>query len=245
MLRLGRSRSLVASIVLGVVLLLAPSEARAETEDDFDTADGVKGCRDFIEANERELAQWEAEQPPVPYKYPREKKWLHAPWPRFFGTIGSSGELLLATLLPHVGAQFRGDAPAAYVSWPWSFVLDPPFSCSRKKGTFVVHGHRAHRVLVEPAVVSSKRGIGVSVRPGYRFVYHPTSWVVGPGAGLGTTIDIQGNREPFRFSVSPEAALRFGQCCRPSYFMLAVRYDHYFAGTVTDIVGASLGYTFF
>lgn len=227
-------------------MLLSSGSARAQGAGaDVDAANGVSGCREFIEENDRELAAWEAEQPPVPYKYPVEKKWLHAPWARLFGNIGSAGELILATVLPHVGAQFRGDAPAAYISWPWSFVLDPPFSCTRKKGTFVVHGHRAHRLLVEPAIVSSTRGIGMSVRPGYRFLLHPTSWVVGPGAGIGATVDINGNREPFRVSISPEAVLHFGQCCRPSYFTLAVRYDHYFGGNVRDIIGANLGYTFF
>jgi hypothetical protein len=100
--------------------------------------------------------------------------------------------------------------------------------------------------MLEPGIVSSDRGSGVFVRPGYRFLSHPSEWVVGAGGGLGTTIEITGNQEPHgRPSFSPEGVIQFGHCCDPGYFTLTLRYDHYFAGIVTDVVGGSLGYTFF
>ncbi len=223
-----------------------PAHAEPDEPSDVETADGADDCHEFREKNTNELAKWEKEQPPVPYRYPREKTFLNAPWGRFFSNLGRSGELVLATIIPHVGAQFRGEAPAAHISWPWTIAaIGPMYSCTRKKGTFVVHGHRAHRFLLEPAVVSGTRGIGFSIRPGYRFIWHPTSWVVGPGLGLGSTIEIRGNQEPFRYSIGPEAVAHFGTCCRSSYFTFAVRYDHFFKGRDLDIVGASLGYTFF
>lgn len=226
---------------------LGVSDARAaeDSQREIETADGSMECLAFREKNERELARWEREQPPVPYAYPREGLLLNAPWGNLFRNLGRSGELVLATLIPHVGAQLRAGAPAAHVSWPWSVAVGPLYACSRKRGTFVVHGHRAHRFLLEPAIVSSKLGIGFSVRPGYRFVWHPSSWVVGPGLGLGSTVEVAGNREPFRYSVSPELVAHFGTCCSSSYFTLALRYDHYFKGQSRDILGASLGYTFF
>jgi hypothetical protein len=218
----------------------------SEPPSDVDTADGSDDCRAFQDKNSRELAAWEKSQPPVPYRYPREREFLNAPWGNFFGYVGHAGELVLATVLPHIGAQFRGDAPAALVSWPWSvLVIGPYYACSRKKNTFVVHGHRVHRFLIEPGVVSSKLGVGVFTRIGYRFIWHPSGWVVGPGLGLGSTFEIAGNREPFRYSVGPEALVHFGNCCSSSYFTLAFRYDHYFKGTNRDIIGGSLGYTFF
>jgi hypothetical protein len=171
---------------------------------------------------------------------------LNAPWAQFFSSMGRGGELILATLLPHVGAQFRGDAPAAYVGWPWSiFVFGPYYACTRKENSFIVHGHRVHRILVEPAIVPSKQGVGFSVRPGYRFIWHPTSWVVGPGIGIGSTLEVAGNQEPFRYSVGPELVAHFGNCCSSSYFTLTMRYDHYFKGNNRDIIGGSLGYVFF
>ena len=222
------------------------SAARADEESDVETADGSRECREFREKNESELADWEKEQPPVPYRYPREQLLLGAPWSQFFKTMGHSGELVIATLVPHIGAQFRGDAPAAQVAWPWTILaFGPATSCSRKRGTFVVHGHKAHRLMFEPALVSSTRGVGLSFRPAYRFVWHPTSWVVGPGIGLGSTIEVAGNREPFRYSVSPELVAHFGHCCRSSYFTFALRYDHFLGGNIRDIIGGSLGYTFF
>jgi len=247
-----RTPILVGLIAISFAFVSSAGEREARAEDDPDrdpdreTADGSDECREFYDENTRQLLAWEKKQPAVPYRYPREQTVGHAPWGQFFSSVGHSGELLLATLLPHVGAQFRGDSPAAHVAWPWTvLVFGPMYSCTRKKETFVVHGHRAHRLLVEPAVVSSNRGVGFSVRPGYRFIWHPTSWVVGPGIGLGSTIEIKGNREPFRYSIGPELVAHFGTCCRSSYFTLAIRYDHFFKGTNRDIVGASLGYTFF
>jgi hypothetical protein len=69
--------------------------------------------------------------------------------------------------------------------------------------------------------------------------------VVGPGIGIGSTVELAGHDEPFRTSVSPEAVAHFGACCTSSYVTLAVRFDHFFKGTNRDIIGASLGYTFF
>jgi hypothetical protein len=239
---------LIALLAVSAALVTSTRarEAHAEEPSELDTADGVDECEAFVAQNQKEMTAWEKSQPPVPYQYPREKMFLNAPWAQFFSNLGRSGELVLATLIPHVGAQFRSSAPAAHVSWPWSvLVFGPMYSCSRKKGTFRVHGHRVHRILLEPAVISSNRGIGFTVRPGYRFIWHPSSWVVGPGLGLGSTVEIKGNQEPFRYSIGPEAVAHFGTCCRSSYFTLAFRYDHFFKGNSRDIVGASLGYTFF
>lgn len=219
--------------------------ARADEPPPVDYADGPTACRAFDEKNERELAEWVKQQPPKPYAYPREDTVLGAPWGAFLKSIGDNADLVLATILPHIGAQLRADTPAAMISWPWSVPIGPAYTCSRKKGTFVVRGHEAHRVMLEPGIVSSNRGVGVFVRPGYRFIYQPSDWVVGPGAGLGSTIELTGNREPTRFSVGPEAVLRFGHCCDPGYFTLAFRYDHFFKGEVVDILSGSLGYVFF
>jgi hypothetical protein len=216
-------------------------DRKVETE----AADGPAACREFAANNERQLDEWTKLQPPVPYEYPRDETLLHAPWPGLLSPIGSRAELLLATILPHAGAQLRGDTPAAVVSWPWSVPLGPAYTCSRREGSFTVDEHRAHRAVLEPGFVSSTRGVGVFVRPGYRFLYHPSDWVVAVGGGLGTTIEIAGNREPFRPSISPEGLVRFGHCCEPSYFTLAFRYDHFFAGEVLDTLTATLGYVYF
>ena len=82
-------------------------------------------------------------------------------------------------------------------------------------------------------------------RLGYRFLYHPSDWVVGVGGGLGHTIDLVGKGEPTRISLSPEAVMQFGHCCDASYFTFAFRYDRYFAGTSLNVIHGTLGYTFF
>lgn len=245
----SRFLAVTATASTFALTLVDAPDARAADDDaqsNLELADGSTDCDELREKNSRELAAWEKEQPAVPYRYPRESTVLNAPWGNFIKSVGHSGELILATLIPHVGAQYRADAPAAHVSWPWSvLVIGPYYACSRKRGTFVVHGHRVHRFLVEPAIVSSRVGVGFSVRPGYRFIWHPTSWVVGPGLGLGSTVEIAGAKEPFRYSVGPELVAHFGRCCSSSYFTFALRYDHYFKGNSRDIIGGSLGYTFF
>jgi hypothetical protein len=238
-------RRAVSLLALTFVLAFAIDEPVARAEEPPDYADGVGACHAFEDKNEKELGDWQKQQPAKPYVYPREDKVLDAPWGAFLKSIGNHADLVLATVIPHFGAQLRADTPAAVISWPWSLPVGPYYTCSRKQGTFVVRGHKAHRFLVEPGIVSSNRGVGVFVRPGYRFIYQPSDWVVGPGAGLGSTIEISGNREPTRFSLGPEAVLRFGHCCDPGYFTLAFRYDHYFKGEVVDIIAGSLGFVFF
>jgi hypothetical protein len=108
-----------------------------------------------------------------------------------------------------------------------------------------VRDYRFHRALLEPIVIAGQKGTGFLTRLGYRFLYHPSDWVVGAGGGLGTTVDLAVKGEPARLSLSPEGVLQFGHCCDASYFVLAVRYDRYFAGSSANTIGGTLGYTFF
>lgn len=234
------------AVALTIALLLVASAAGAAEEVPPETADGAADCRALLEKTELEIKAYEKKQPPVPYVHPRRTTIINAPWGKLFEGLGDSGGLIPATLLPHLGAQARAGSPAILVSWPWSvLVIGPMYACSRTPGSYEVDGHRIHRFLVEPGFNSGKGGTGFHTRLGYRFVWHRSSWPVGPGFGLGSTLELVGNREPFRYSFSPEAIAHFGNCCASSYFTLAIRYDHYFKGTNQDIIGGSLGYTFF
>jgi hypothetical protein len=237
-----------AAILLALSCALASStaseRARAE-ETPVEAADGPTACKALREKNERELAAWQKQQPAVPYAYPREDNVANAPWGRLFKSLGASIELVLATLLPHVGAQLRADTPAAVISLPWSFPIGPPSTCTRKQGSFNVALHRPHRIVLEPGIVSSNRGVGFFTRPGYRYIHHPSDWVVGFGGGLGSTIEVAGQHEPFRIGIGPEVLAHFGHCCESSYFVLSARYDRFFKGDVLNLLTATLGYTFF
>lgn len=240
-----RAVILLAS-ALSVATIAFTERARAE-ETPVDGADGPKACKELRAKNEREVTAWQKQQPATPYVYPREDEVANAPWGRLFKSLGASTELLLATVIPHVGAQLRAETPAAVIAWPWSFPIGPPSTCTRKQGTFNVALHRPHRAVLEPGIVSSNRGVGVYARPGYRYIHHPSDWVVGFGAGLGSTIEIAGQRESFRIGLGPELLAHFGHCCESSYFVLAVRYDRFFSSKsdVFDLLTATLGYTFF
>ena len=238
-------RSRWGALVLFVVSAFAGERSARAEELKIDYADGPTACREFAAKNERELAQWSKDQPAKPYEYPREDEVLGAPWGPFTKGVASTYDLILATLIPHVGAQYRLDTPAAIVAWPMQIPFGPAYTCSRKQGSFTVKTHKIHRALLEPGFVASQRGVGGFVRPGYRFIYQPSDWVVGPGAGIGSTLELAGNREPTRFSVSPEVVLRFGHCCDAGYFTLAFRYDRFFSGTARDIFGGTLGFVYF
>ena len=225
--------------------LLAGARAASAEEPKLEYADGLAGCREFHAKNERELAVFVKAQPAVPYEYPADQTVLNAPWGPVTSGIGSTYELILASIVPHFGAQLRVETPAFVVAWPWSIPIGPGYTCSRVRGTFMVHDFRDHRIMLEPGIVASQKGSGMYVRPGYRFLYHPSDWVVGAGGGLGSTIDLFGNKEPFRLSISPEALIQFGHCCDSSYFTLTFRYDHYFEGTAVNVLGGTLGYTYF
>ncbi|MBX3191489.1 MAG: hypothetical protein KF819_31125 [Labilithrix sp.] len=245
-MRRTRALGMTALVALALLALLAP-RAHAETPK-FEYADGPTAVRAFNEKNERELAEWSKAQPATPYKYPREDNVLNAPWGAFLKSIGDHPDLILATLVPHVGAQLRGQSPAAVVSWPWSIPFGPGFTASRplQGSSFTVREYRAHRAVFEPGLFSSPQGAGFYIRPGYRFFYHPSEWVMGLGFGAGTTIEIANPRvDPFRASVSPEVILQFGHCCDPGYFNLTVRYDRFFAGDAFDIPSGNLGFVFF
>lgn len=237
-----RRACLVSAAV--AALLAPPARARAEKEK-HEKQDGPTACRALDAKNTKERRAYEKEQPAEPYKYPAPRTILDAPWGEFFAGVGGSYDVLLATLIPHAGAQLRGASPASVASWPWSLSFGPPYACSRKEDTFDMRFFRVHRLLIEPGVVAGDRGVGFFTRPGYRFLYHPSDWVLGVGGGFGTTIEIAGNREPFRASLSPEAVVQFGNCCEHGFFTLAIRYDHYFAGRNLDIVGASLGFVYY
>jgi hypothetical protein len=224
---------------------LLADERAASAEDKTEYADGPAACRAFHAKNDTELAAWSKTQPAVPYAYPQDDNILGAPWGPLTSGIAATADLLLASIFPHVGAQLRAEAPVIVIAWPWSIPFGPAYTCSRHLGSFTVRDYRFHRALVEPSVIAGQRGAGFLTRFGYRFLYHPSDWVVGAGGGLGSTLDLAVRDEPARASLSPEAVLQFGHCCDASYFIFAVRYDRYFAGSSLNIIGGTLGYTFF
>lgn len=239
-----RSTTTRSCIAVALASCLCAQTAGADAPK-VEGADGFAACRVFSEKNEAELEAWEKEQPKRPYAHPRPDLALFAPWPPVFRAIRTSGSLLLATLVPHVGAQLRGREPAATVSWPWSLPFGWPMACTRTQGSFHVGEHRPHRLVLEPGFATGNLGTGFFTRVGYRFLYHQSDWVVGIGGGVGGTFEIEGNSEPTRAGVSPELLVHFGGCCEPGYFLLAVRYDRFFDGVERDIVSGNLGFSYF
>ncbi len=240
--RSARSALVSLAVLVAACAVTAPREAEAG-EPPPETASGKSACDEFEAKNERELKAFVAQQQATAYKYPTPDTVLTAPWGPFFKWFGGNVDLVLATVVPSFGAQIRGQTPTTVLSWPLTFPIGPYYACSRKVGSFNVSGHKIHRFMLEPGLVAgSDLGAGFYARGGYRFLYHPADWVVGPGAGVGSTFEL-GMKEPKRFSVSPELLVQFGHCCDPGYFILYFRREFFFEGVNKAVWQASLGYT--
>ncbi len=222
----------------------ASSTSSAADEVSGDFVDSSEACDELEASTERARAAWEKAQAPVAYREPVTDTLLGAPWGGLFKWMGESKALLAATFIPSVGAQIRSGVPGIVLAFPWSFPIAKAMACSRVNG-FLVHKHKAARFMLEPGITSSTGGPATYVRPGFRFLYQRAAWVVGFGLGVGSVIEIAGNKEPMRLSASPEVALRFGRCCEPGYFTLIFRKEWFFAGHVRDTYTTTLGYSFF
>jgi len=230
------------------VATFAPRAASADEPAPPELADGFGACDALDTRVNKELDAWAREQPKVPFKPEREETLLGGPWVDLTRAIARSSGVIAATLLPSLGAQTRDSTPAATLSFPWTFQLGPALSCSRDKGGFVVRKHIPNRLMLEPAIVPvGGSSVAMWVRTGYRLLVHPSSWAVGFGGGVGTTIDLFGfkNEPSPRASLSPEVVVHFGHCCDRGFFTLAFRTDVYFAGQDRVVVGGNVGYTYF
>jgi hypothetical protein len=220
----------------------APSSSSAD-KGEVQGVDGFQGCRDLETLNEKEKKTYSSLQPPTPYKYPTEETTLGAPWNGFAREAGQSAALLTATFVPHLNAVLRDATPEPGVSWPWSFPIGPASNCSRAPGGYDLKKYRPFRLMFEPGMIFGDKSIAVFVRPGLRFLYHPTAWFVGLGGGIGSMYEFTG-AEPARASLSPEVLIQFGRCCEPGYVTLSFRREIFFAGK-SQLWFANVGFTYF
>ncbi len=234
-------------------LLLGIRTARADEE--TLAVSGFHACEQLDAKNQRELAMWATAQPSKAYVHPARETILDAPWIELGRAFVRSAGILLATVVPHVGVGFRTSQPELVIAWPLSVSIGPALSCSRKSGSFDIDRSRPNRFLLEPALWVADAGTTFSVRPGYRFLYHPTDVLFGFfgfGLGLGGAIELArpravapANSAP-RASLSPEIAIQLGSCCAPGYVMLTSRFDVFFDGPSTPFAfSTTMGFTYF
>ena len=97
------------ALVAGLVAIVLLCFSRSAAADDLDAV------------RARGTLNWGADQEGGgPYVYPRDDNVLGAPWGPLTSGIGETYDLILASAVPHFGAQLRADSPAAVISWPWS-----------------------------------------------------------------------------------------------------------------------------
>jgi len=141
--------------------------------------------------------------------------------------FGAMAAMQVATFVPTLGLHLeRGSrAPGLVISWPASIPLGPVTACRLSPTGGDLHEFQALRLVVEPGVVV-RRPVTLFLRPGLRAIWHRSTWRVGFGGGVGSTLAwIDGDR--IAASVSPELTLHIGRCCRPGYVILNVRVDRY------------------
>ena len=233
----------VLHLSIALALLAVSAMARADEPDTLEAVDGTAGCDALEVKNDKELKVYSSLQPPTRYVYPQAEEILGAPWVELGGAAKDSLALIAATLIPHVGPVLRGPTPETMLSWPWSFPIGPPSACSRRRGGYDIAKYRPFRLMFEPGIDLGQTAVVVSMRPGARYIYHPTAWPAGLGGGLGSMIELSG-KEPLRASLSPEIVVQLGRCCEPGYFMVGIRHEFFFAGK-NDLWSASVGFTYF
>ena len=106
-----RARRVLGLLTLAAAALSVPAvPASARADERIDYADGPTACRAFHAKNDKELADWSKTQPAIAYHYPQDETILGAPWGPLTDGIGSTSDLLLASIVPHVGSQLRASA---------------------------------------------------------------------------------------------------------------------------------------
>jgi hypothetical protein len=163
----------------------------------------------------------------------------------YFHEVWRAYTAVATAVLPHLGARAAGGgigAPRLVLAWPLTVPFLAPtrsrvirYDCAGE----IVDAFRSHRAVLESGVVLSSPAVPY-VRAGYRLAWHPGRGVVGLGAGLGSTVELDGGPAP-RASASPELLLLFGRCCYPGYGLLALRYDRFWSGAARETFLASVG----
>lgn len=153
----------------------------------------------------------------------------------------SVGYMLRAIWVPTLGFLVaRGDqGPGLTLSWPGSIPLGPTTACRLSSGGRLDE-LRTVRLIIEPGVVVGSP-VSVFLRPGLRAIWHRTTWPIGVGAGLGSTLSWGGGGRAA--SISPELILHVGHCCGPGYVLFSLRADRY-TGHAPDTAVASLSLTY-
>ncbi len=244
--RLASSGAVFGGVFGSALLSFFANDAHAEDVDPEagDFADGTTDVKSLETRNKRELASWVASRPPEPYVYPERDLTLGAAWgPLFDAFDKGSGALVASTLIPHFGVTILGGTPQATLAWPWSFPLGPKLSATRDYRKFDVYVYRPFRLIFEPILVVGDE-IRFALRPGIRFLHHPSTWPVGIGAGVGANLTLAA-KGGSAIAVSPEAVVQIGRCCRPSYITLAIRPDIFVTGETSFVFSTHVGFTYF
>jgi hypothetical protein len=158
--------------------------------------------------------------------------------------FGAMVAMRWAAFVPTLGMHLeRGShSPGLVISWPASIPIGPVTACRIAPISGGLHEFHALRLVIEPALVV-RRPLSVFLRPGLRAIWHRSSWRVGFGGGIGSTLAwIDGER--VAASISPELSLHLGRCCHPGYILINARVDRYYPRREPDTALVNIGFVF-
>jgi hypothetical protein len=150
----------------------------------------------------------------------------------------------LAAIVPAVGLEVeRGNGlPAATISWSASLPFGPVTACGSSRHSRNLYELRTLRAVLEGGVVI-RSPAWPYLRPGLRAIWHRSTWPLGIGAGVGSTLAHIDNAHAAA-SLSPELLLHYGSCCAPGYWLLTLRGDVFFPRREPATAVASVTFAF-
>jgi hypothetical protein len=154
------------------------------------------------------------------------------------------GMYALAGIVPNVGVEMeRGaDLPAVALSWSGSLPFGPVTACRTPRYSHTLYIFRPLRAVIEGGIVI-RSPVWEYLRPGLRAIWHRSSWPIGVGAGVGSTLAALPGMHSAA-SVSPEILVHYGACCAPGYWLLTLRADVFFPRRFPATASANLGLAF-
>jgi hypothetical protein len=150
----------------------------------------------------------------------------------------------LAAVTPAVGLEIeRGrDLPATSLAWSASVPFGPVTACQPRTYSHPPSELQSLRATIEGGVVI-RAPAWPYLRPGLRAIWHRSTWRLGVGAGIGSTIALMPGQHGAA-AVSPELLLHYGRCCDSGYWVLALRTDVFFPRRYPTTAGASIAFAF-
>lgn len=223
MIRAAQTHSRACRLAgVATTLLALAAISKAARADNYDSMEGCIRAREGLEANVSQLSEVDV-----------------------YRSMGDGfydmSVFTLAGLFPNVAVELeRGaDLPAFALSWSGSLPFGPVTACRTTRYSHTLYVFRPFRAVLETGIVI-RSPVWEYLRPGLRGIWQRSSWPIGVGAGIGSTLGAMPNQHGAA-SISPELLVHYGRCCAPGYWLLTLRADVFYPRRYPATASANLG----